>query len=141
MGMANCERCGKLFVFLSIKLCPECRELEDRLLRKAREILMKEPHLTVLELAGRLEEPVETIEKFLRERRLTLKKKDGVNLTCEICGKPISEGRRCQPCELRMGRIAREIAEEKRKESRNRMHSLSTIKSMGGGEEEERGTA
>ncbi len=128
MGMANCERCGKLFVFLSIKLCPECREYEDRCLRRAREILMREPNLSIIELAERLGEPLELVEKLLREKRLTLKRKDGVSLSCEICGKPISEGRRCASCDLRMRRIAEEIAAEGRRESREKMHSLATIR-------------
>jgi len=145
LAMANCERCGKLFVFLSIKLCPECREHEDRCLRRAREILMREPNLSLLELAERLDEPLELVEKLLRERRLTLKRKDGANLTCEICGKAISEGRRCASCDLRMRRIAEEIAADgkrelrERMESRERMHSLTTIRKREGEGREEGG--
>ena len=137
MAMANCERCGKLFVFLSIRLCPECREHEEKCLRRAREILMREPNLSIIELAERLGEPLELVEKFLREKRLTLKRRDGVNLACEICGKPISEGRRCASCDLRMRRIADEIAAEGKRESREKMHSLSTIRKRTAGIEDQ----
>jgi hypothetical protein len=117
-----------MFAFLSIRLCPECREHEENCLRRAREILMKQPQLSIIELAEALDEPLEIVEKFLRERRLALKKRDGLNLSCELCGKPIEEGKRCQQCEIRMQKIAQKIAEERKKSSKDKMHSLATIR-------------
>jgi len=128
MGFARCERCGKIFAFLSIRLCPECREHEENCLRRAKEMLMKQPQLSIIELAKALDEPLETLERFLRERRLTLKKRDGLSLFCELCGKPIEEGKRCPQCEVRMQKIAQKIAEERKKTSKDKMHSLATIK-------------
>lgn len=128
MRMANCERCGKLFVAVGGNVCPECREYEDKCLRRAREILLKEPGLGVLELVERLGEPLELVEKFIREGRLRFAKNDDIQLNCEICGRRITEGKRCPSCELRMRKMAREAFRAGGSDSKNRMHSLETIK-------------
>lgn len=124
--MVNCEKCGKLFSSLSSRLCEECREWEERLLRKAKEELYRHPGLGMMELVRRLEIPVETLEKFIREGRLTLSSKDCLSLTCEMCGKEISGGKRCVACEAKVRKMARELYSEPR--SREGMYSLRTIK-------------
>lgn len=134
MRLGNCERCGKLFQRMSSPLCPECREHEDGVLRKAKDLLYREPNLGIMELAERLGEPLEQVEKLMRDGRLVLKRSSGVELRCELCGKPVAEGKRCPACALRIRRIADQIAMEK-KASRHRMHSLGTIK-MREGEED-----
>lgn len=137
MRMANCERCGKVFPMLSVPLCPECREYEDQCLRRAKEILLKEPNLGIIELAERLGEPLELLEKFLRQRLLVLRKKEGMNLSCEICGKRIVEGRRCPACEVRLRKMVESSLASGYRDDRNRMHSLKTIKARQGMDSEE----
>ncbi len=136
MRMTNCTSCGKLFPMLSSPTCPECREHEDKVLRRAKEILIREPSLGIIELAERLGEPIELLEKFLRERRLVLRKSEGANLTCELCGRTIPAGRRCDACELKVRKMAEKVASNVR-DSRHRMHSLHSIKSREGLEDGE----
>lgn len=133
MRLGNCKRCGKLFQKMSSPLCLECREHEDDVLRRAKDLLYREPNLGIIELAEKLGEPLEQVEKFMRDGRLMLKRGSSVELRCELCGKPVAEGKRCPACALRIRRIADQIAMEK-KASRQHMHSLDTIK-MRKGEE------
>jgi hypothetical protein len=124
--MINCEKCGKLFSSLSSRLCEECREEEEAMLKRAKEELYRHPGLGMMELVQRLDIPVETLEKFVREGRLVLRSKERVTLTCEMCGKEISAGKRCPACEAKVRKMARELYRESR--TREGMYSLRTIK-------------
>lgn len=124
--MVNCERCGKVFSSISSRLCEECREEEERMLKRAKEELYRNPGLGVMDLVQRLDIPVEVVEKFIREGRLVLRSRDSVALRCEMCGKEITSGKRCSECEAKVRKMAREIYRET--VTREGMYSLRTIK-------------
>jgi predicted amidophosphoribosyltransferase len=124
--MINCERCGKLFSSLSSRLCEECREEEERMLRRAKDELYRNPGLGVMDLVQRLDIPVEVVEKFIREGRLVLRSRESVVLRCEMCGKEITSGKRCSDCEAKLRKMARDIYRET--VTREGMYSLRTIK-------------
>lgn len=124
--MVNCEKCGKIFSSLSSRLCDECREEEDKILKRAKEELYRNPGLGMMELVQRLDIPVETLEKFVREGRLVLRSKERVALACEICGREISAGKRCPACEAKVRKMARELYREAK--IGEGMYSLRTIK-------------
>lgn len=96
------------------------------MLKRAKEELYRHPGLGMMELVQRLDIPVETLEKFVREGRLVLRSKERVTLTCEMCGKEISAGKRCPACEAKVRKMARELYRESR--TREGMYSLRTIK-------------
>jgi len=119
----NCERCGKLFMSLSSKSCPECREVEDNWLRKAKEVLYRQPQLDMMGLANEAEIPIDAIEEFVRQGRLMFRKAAVANLTCELCGKPLNIGKRCDACNNRIISMVRQSIGRK-EEERVGMHSL-----------------
>lgn len=130
----NCERCGKVFSSLSSRLCEECREEEEKMLKKAKEELYRHPGLGMMELVQRLDIPVETLEKFVREGRLVLQSRERLALTCEMCGKEISAGKRCPACEAKVRKMARELYRETR--TKEGMFSLRTIRARKEGSHE-----
>jgi|YelNatPaOPRAMG01_1025707.scaffolds.fasta_scaffold08386_3 uncharacterized OB-fold protein len=132
--MVNCEKCGKVFSSLSSRLCEECREEEEKMLKRAKEELYRNPGLGMMELVQRLDIPVETLEKFVREGRLVLRSKERVALACEMCGREISAGKRCPACEAKVRKMARELYREAK--TREGMYSLRTIKARREGSHE-----
>jgi len=134
MRMVNCEKCGKVFSSLSSRLCEECREEEEKMLKRAKEELYRNPGLGMMELVQRLDIPVETLEKFVREGRLVLRSKERVALACEMCGREISAGKRCPACEAKVRKMARELYREAK--TREGMYSLRTIKARREGSHE-----
>ncbi len=134
MRMMNCEKCGKVFSSLSSRLCEECREEEEKMLKRAKEELYRNPGLGMMDLVQRLDIPLETLEKFVREGRLVLRSKERLALACEMCGREITGGKRCAACEAKVRRMARELYREAK--TREGMYSLQTIKARREGSHE-----
>ncbi len=126
MRVVNCEKCGKVFSSLSSRLCEECREEEEAMLKRAKEELYRHPGLGIMDLVSRLDIPVETVEKFVREGRLILRSGEQVRLSCEMCGKEITAGKRCSACEAKVRKMARDLYREVG--VREGMYSLRTIR-------------
>jgi len=103
--LRNCPECGKVFVYVTRNLCPECAAKEEELFRKVKDYLYEVPGATMEEIYEKTGVPPKKILEFLREGRLILKK-ENVNLIlhCEMCGQPILTGRLCDKCSREMKR-------------------------------------
>ncbi len=99
MDIKNCKRCGKVFVYNGVDLCPDCvREDEDDF-KRVKEFLYQYPKSTILEIAEITGVDREKVWEFLREGKLELAEKNsGIMLKCERCGEPINSGRFCNDC-------------------------------------------
>lgn len=99
LELRNCPVCGKVFVYVTRNLCPECAAKEEEEFRKVKEYLYEVPGATMEEISEKTGVPPKKILEFLREGRLILKK-ENVNmiLRCEMCGAPILTGRLCDKC-------------------------------------------
>jgi len=97
--LKNCPRCGKIFVYTSIMLCPDCRREDDEDYNKVRDYLYEHPKATIDRVSNETGVSTKKIIRFLREGRLMLSK-DNINiiLRCERCDKPIRSGRYCDEC-------------------------------------------
>lgn len=95
MDLRNCPECGKVFVFVSRDLCPDCFRKEEEMFKKIQKYLRRKPQATVAEISEATAVPEEKILFFLREGRLVSK---NPLLVCERCGKPIFSGRYCEKC-------------------------------------------
>src|SRR5690625_924300 len=98
--LANCTRCGTVFVKAIRDICQNCYKEEEKAFetvyhflrqRKNREAAMAE----IVEATG-VEES--WITKFIKEKRLVTSPFPKLNYPCEKCGKPIRRGRLCPGC-------------------------------------------
>jgi len=99
MELRNCPVCGKVFLYTTRNLCPDCAAKEEEEFKKVRDYLYEVPGATMEEIAEKTGVSVKKILEFLKEGRLILKK-DNANilLKCERCGAPILTGRYCEKC-------------------------------------------
>lgn len=104
MNLRNCVQCGKVFVYISRNICPECMDKEELMFEKVRDYLKENPGARIMEVNEKTEVPEDKIIKFLRDGRI-VSESLGSGLLCESCGAPISTGRTCAKCreELRKG--------------------------------------
>ena len=99
MKLANCSRCGRVFNFVpgTRDICPACVRQEDDDYLKIFHYLTRQPTATAPEIAEATGVDIKEILRFVRENRLRLVK-TGVELHCDTCGTPISQGKICDSC-------------------------------------------
>ncbi|QSZ28327.1 MerR family transcriptional regulator [Aceticella autotrophica] len=99
MDLRNCKRCGKLYTYNGIDICPECYRQDEEDFLKIRNYLETHPSDTMLEVSRNTGVEIKKIMEFLKEERLILSPRyTNIILKCERCGKPISSGRYCDEC-------------------------------------------
>lgn len=108
MSVANCPRCGKVFMKLKNPICPDCQSAEDELFEKVVDYLKENPGATVAEVATELDCDVSIINKFIRTGRLG-KVNPIWQAKCNRCGIQISSGELCEQCRLQ---LANELSKE-----------------------------
>lgn len=103
MDLKNCPECGKLFVFRSRNLCPECIEKEETFFQEVERYLKAHPGATIPEVARNTSVPEEKIIAFLKDGRL-IASGDGMLIKCERCGRRITSGRFCDECRIALSK-------------------------------------
>jgi flagellar operon protein (TIGR03826 family) len=107
----NCKRCGKVFVYAGIPVCPECLEKEEEQYRKVKRFLDDHPRAGVSETSEETGVPVEVVVEFLRQGLLVTQAGPAGQLTCMMCKKPITRGKLCPRCEALLGATAAKLRE------------------------------
>lgn len=102
MEYRNCPRCGALFPYISSPICEKCVKEEEELFQGVRTYVKEHPNATILEVSTELGISTQKIYKYLREGKLELINNDGIELKCDRCGKPITSGRYCKSCTVRL---------------------------------------
>lgn len=97
MELRNCIRCGKVFMFVSKRVCPACQREMDELFEKVRLYVKKNPGATVVEIAEHFGVDEQLVSEFVREGRFDFVT-EALTVTCERCGKAIRRGRLCENC-------------------------------------------
>jgi flagellar operon protein (TIGR03826 family) len=121
--LANCPRCGRLFVKHSIRdVCEQCYKEEEALFEKVYQFLRKRENRTatmaqVVEATGVSES---LITKWIKIGRLQLVHFPNLGYPCESCGTMIREGQLCTKCRTKLQRELKQFEEEKQQQ-RQRM--------------------
>lgn len=98
MDIRNCNRCGKIYQYTGLRICPTCRKEDEADFQKVREYLYKFPGANITEVHEATEVETNKIIEFLREGRLEIEAGGNLILECESCGVSISTGRFCDKC-------------------------------------------
>lgn len=120
MELANCSRCGNIFVKTSIRdVCDECYRKEEEDFEKVNNFLKKRENrmasmVQVIEATG-VEEDV--ILKFIRKGRIRLINFPNLGYPCEKCGTPIRTGKLCKKCQ---GELQKELEFFQKEEARKK---------------------
>ena len=135
MEVRNCPRCGKIYVYTGQRLCPSCFEEEETLFRQVETYLREHPGANLEAVAEGTKIAKEIILDFIRRGRLVTLKADGL-LRCEICGRPIDQGRICDNCagELKQGlmkKAAVDRTSDNSRRSEDRMHIADLLQRKG----------
>lgn len=130
--LVNCPRCGKVFVYVSKRLCPECLAKEEEEFRKVKDYLWEHPDSTIEKVSEATGVSTKKILEFLREGRLMLTSNNpNIILKCERCGAPINTGRFCAECsEVIIGKrheMPNKALEKKDIKEIGKMHTLNMI--------------
>jgi flagellar operon protein (TIGR03826 family) len=98
----NCKECGRLFQYTGFsKVCPKCKEEDEKNFKKVKEYLYDHPRAILTEVSEALEVPEDKILRYLREGRLEIVGEQGsLILECERCGRAIRTGRFCEECAI-----------------------------------------
>jgi len=103
MELKNCPQCGKVFDFITNEICPECQKKDDECFRTIRNYIALHPGVSAVEVSKKTGISEEKIFAYIRQGRLSTAdaaKKE--KMVCERCGKFISRGRYCAPCQERL---------------------------------------
>ncbi len=103
MELINCRECGKLFSSAGQKVCPDCRQSEEKKFELVKDYLWDNPNSTVKKVAEETGVEEDIIIKFMREDRLAA---EGLlvdyTLKCKRCGAEIKTGLFCNSCRSKM---------------------------------------
>lgn len=106
MELRNCILCGKVFMYVSKRVCPSCQKEMDEIFEKVRVYVKAHPGATVVEIAEALDLDEALVNEFVREGRFD-RVEGAITFTCERCGKPTHRGRFCEQCASSLDREIR----------------------------------
>lgn len=129
MNVANCHRCGKIYIKNLNGMCPNCvRDIEQQY-DKCFKYLREYRSCTIDELNEATEVPVKQIAKFIREGRISIKGNPNMFYLCEVCGAQIREHTICEPCRSRLAKETSQMKEDdKRKEEQQELENQASFK-------------
>lgn len=100
-GLANCSRCGDVFVKNLRPICPACYKEEEEAFDIVYRFLRKQENreATILEIVEATGVEEELIIKFVKEKRLRTSQFPKLAYPCERCVAPITTGKVCNDCQ------------------------------------------
>ncbi len=96
MGLNNCAECGKICMENPSKLCPECYAQEEEHEHIIGEYLREQGKATLAEIHEATGVKERTIVRMLKSGRLF--SQGLIGYPCEMCRRPIYDGRLCTGC-------------------------------------------
>jgi flagellar operon protein (TIGR03826 family) len=119
MNVANCPRCGKIFVKGFNDVCPNCMKDLEQQYEKCVTYLRKNRGATINEVSETTEVSMKQIIKFIREGRISIMNAPNMAYPCEVCGTLIRENPICEPCRGKLAKDVRNNAEDEQRKSQH----------------------
>lgn len=111
-NIANCPKCGRIFVKGIQDVCPNCyKEVEDQY-DLCLKYLREHKQCNIYDLSEDTGVSVKQITKFIREGRISLVNSPNMNYGCEVCGTPIREGNMCENCRNKLSKDFKNAQED-----------------------------
>lgn len=114
MDLRNCEKCGRMFGSEDgQRLCSKCLliNIEDDF-KLVRDYLYDNPGADVREVAAATGVAKPVILKLLKDDRIEVADNENIVLKCEVCGKSIKSGRKCEECKNEFAKALVKTADE-----------------------------
>ncbi|MCD1260851.1 flagellar protein [Paenibacillus athensensis] len=115
MNVANCPRCGRIFVKGFNEVCPNCIKEVDMQYEKCLKFLRDNRGATINELSEATEVTVRQITKFIREGRISIVNAPNMSYPCEVCGVSIRENTICDSCR---SKLAKDVSNQREDDQR-----------------------
>ncbi|MCY9696118.1 TIGR03826 family flagellar region protein [Paenibacillus alginolyticus] len=127
MNVANCPRCGKIFVKGFNEVCPNCVKDLEQQYEKCLKYLRENKGTTINDLSEATGVAVKQITKFIRDGRISIMHAPNMSYPCEVCGTLIRENTICESCRLKLSKDVRNNNEdEQRREDQRKRESKVT---------------
>jgi flagellar operon protein (TIGR03826 family) len=104
LNVANCPRCGRVFVKGIQEICPNCLKEIELQFDKCSKYLRENRGSILKDLSEATEVPIRQIIKFIREGRISIKNLPNMGYPCESCGNDIREGQICDSCRSKLAK-------------------------------------
>jgi flagellar operon protein (TIGR03826 family) len=104
LNVANCPRCGRVYVKGIQEICPNCLKEIELQLDKCSKYLRENKGTSLKDLSEATEVPFRQIIKFIREGRISIKNLPNMGYPCEVCGNNIREGQICDSCRSKLAK-------------------------------------
>ncbi|MGG1518946.1 TIGR03826 family flagellar region protein [Paenibacillus oryzisoli] len=117
MNVANCPRCGKIFVKGFAEVCPNCLKDLEQQYDKCLKYLRDHRGTNITDLSEATGVSVKQITKFIREGRISIMNAPNMAYPCEVCGTLIRENTLCEPCRMKLVKDVRNNAEDERRKT------------------------
>lgn len=114
--IANCPRCGAIFVKTHRPICHNCYIEQEKNFEKVSTFIRKKENrmATLQEVHEKTGVDLQLIHQFIREGRLLVHNMPNITYPCESCGKPIREGRLCATCRGNITEGLKKLEREKK---------------------------
>lgn len=142
MELRNCIRCGKVFGSIGGRVCPACLDSEEADYQRIKEYLTRKPKAKIFEVVEATEVSEPQVVEFIRGGRLIAEGLgEALTISCERCGRPISQGRFCADCTATLGKeitgtqraLADKLYEQDKAANRTNMHIANYHRKRSGG--------
>ena len=120
MDIRNCLKCRRIFTYVSTPYCPLCEKEEEALFNTVRDYVKENLTCTMADVVENTGISMKKLNRYIKEGRLEISKGMVGELTCEICDKPITKGKFCDTCVVKM---SQELTQKTTKTPSARMHS------------------
>lgn len=120
--LANCPKCGELFMKGIRTVCQACYEEEEEQYETVYAFIRnkKNRSATMNEICEKTGVAEKTINRFVKEGRIRIADFPNLTYPCDSCGKPIREGKLCRDCrgnfQKSLDSYEQELEFEKRKQ-------------------------
>lgn len=112
MNVANCPRCGRIFVKGFNEVCPNCIKENELQYEKCLKYLRENRGCSINELSEATEVTIRQITKFIREGRISIVNAPNMGYPCEVCGTLIRENPICDSCRSKLAKDVRNSSED-----------------------------
>ncbi len=113
MESKNCAKCGRLYSSFGSPICNSCKAEEEETFLKVKEYIDENPSNDLKTIECETGVSARKILKYIKDGRIVITKGISGEVKCDQCGKPISSGRYCDRCVLKIQAVAEELKVKK----------------------------